>query len=61
MNYEHSNGKVVLTTSGEARDDTSISLVWMVITNTGLILGLQPANERHRYKVTPSLIGWVQT
>ena len=24
----------------------------------GLILGLQPANERRRYKVTPSLIGW---
>ena len=28
---------------------------------TGLILGLRPANERRRYKVTPSLIGWVQT
>ena len=33
-------------------------------TNTvvaGLILGLRPANERRRYKVTPSLIGWAQT
>ena len=29
--------------------------------NTGLILGLRPANERHRYKVTPPLIVWVQT
>ena len=28
---------------------------------TGLILGLCPANERRRYKVTPSLIGWAQT
>ena len=28
---------------------------------SGLILGLHPANERHRYKVTPSLIGWAQT
>ena len=28
---------------------------------TGLILGLRPANERRRYKVTPSLIGWAQT
>ena len=28
--------------------------------DTGLILGLRPANER-RYKVTPSLIGWAQT
>ena len=27
----------------------------------GLILGLRPANERRRYKVTPSLIGWEQT
>ena len=26
-----------------------------------LILGLHPANEWRRYKVTPSLIGWVQT
>ena len=27
---------------------------------SGLILGLHPANERHRYKVMASLIGWVQ-
>ena len=26
----------------------------------GLILGLRPANERHRYKVTQSLIGWAK-
>ena len=30
-------------------------------TNTGLILGLHPANERRRYFVTTSLIGWAQT
>ena len=30
-------------------------------TCTGLILGLHPANERRRYKVTASLIGWAQT
>ena len=29
--------------------------------NTGLILGLHPASDRRRYKVTPSLIGWAQT
>ena len=28
---------------------------------SGLILDLRPANERRRYKVTPSLIGWAQT
>ena len=28
---------------------------------TGLILGLLPANEIRRYKVTPSIIGWAQT
>ena len=32
-----------------------------VVTLAGLILGLRPANERRRYKVTPSLIGWAQT
>ena len=31
------------------------------INNTGLILGLRPANERRCYKVMPSLIGWAQT
>ena len=29
-------------------------------TLTWLILGLRTANERRRYKVTPSLIGWAQ-
>ena len=28
---------------------------------TGLIPGLRPANEKRRYEVTPSLIGWAQT
>ena len=28
---------------------------------SGLILGLRLANERRRYKITPSLIGWAQT
>ena len=28
--------------------------------NAGLILGLRPVNERRRYFVTTSLIGWVQ-
>ena len=27
----------------------------------GLILGLHTANERRRYRVPPSLIGWAQT
>ena len=28
---------------------------------TRLILCVHQANKRHRYKITPSLIGWVQT
>ena len=28
---------------------------------SGLILGLRPANERRRYKVMLSLIGWAKT
>ena len=38
--------------TGDRRQDDGI---------TGLILGLRPANERRRYIVTPSLIGWAQT
>ena len=34
---------------------------WDHIMYTGLILGLRPANERRRYKVTLSLMGWAQT
>ena len=30
-------------------------------TYSRLILGLRPANDRRRYKVMPSLIGWAQT
>ena len=31
-----------------------------MIGDTGMILGLRPANERRRYFVTTSLIGWAQ-
>ena len=31
------------------------------VAKCGLILGLRPANERRRYKETPSLIAWAQT
>ena len=31
-----------------------------MLLTAGLILGLRPANERCRYNVTPSLIGWAQ-
>ena len=40
---------------------SSISGFGYQSTYTGPILGLYPANERCRYKVTPSLIGWAQT
>ena len=39
----------------------SIAMIVEVLTIPGLLLGLLPANERRRYKVTPSLIGWAQT
>ena len=32
----------------------------MLLAIAGLILGLRPANERRRYFVTTSLIGWAQ-
>ena len=39
-----------------------IDISLMVLLSFGrLILGLQPANERLRHKVTSSLIGWAHT
>ena len=39
----------------------AVSFGSLTPTSPGLILGLRPANERRRYKVTLSLIGWAQT
>ena len=36
-------------------------ILWILNTNPWLILGLRPANERRRFKVTASLIGGAQT
>ena len=37
------------------------ALLDFVTSDSGLILGLCLANERRRYKVTPSVTGWAQT
>ena len=35
--------------------------VFMVLWYSGIILGMDSANERRRYIVTPPLIGWAHT
>ena len=40
--------------------ESLLKLIIRVCLNTGLILGLHPANERQRYFVTMSLIGCAQ-
>ena len=40
---------------------TSEIAILIYIHYAGLILGLCPANERRRYFVTTSLIGWTHT
>ena len=52
--FPHVTVSVAKCKTGNLIDDISLS-------NSGLILGLRPANERRRYKVTPSLIGWAPT
>ena len=37
------------------------SVIYDMMIYSELILGLRSANERRRYKVTPSLIGWTKT
>ena len=40
----------------------TIIRLWLIYpTSTGIILCMRPANERRRYSVTSSLIGWVLT
>ena len=41
-----------------SRDESTFvqAMAW-----SGPILGLRPANERRRYFVTTSLVGWAQT
>ena len=39
----------------------SSAVMVLTVLHTGLTLDLHPANERRRYIVTPSLIGWAQT
>ena len=46
----HTGGTLMVTAAGILR-----------LGSTGMILGLCPANERRRYFVTISLIGWAQT
>ena len=48
-------------TNGNHRDEPSYSTGAVNVPDTGLILGLRPANERRRYKVTPSLNGLAQS
>ena len=40
-----------------------VAIMWItkLASYQGLILTLQPASDRRRYKVTPSLIDWTQT
>ena len=40
---------------------SGLTILIYIQLNTELILGLRPTNERRRYFVTTSLIGWAQT
>ena len=42
-------------------DSSRAVVVCTTLMYAGLILGLRTANERRRYEVTQSLIGWAQT
>ena len=51
----------IMITFFASPDDRMHSFHWNYDAIAGLILGLRPANERRRYKVTPPLIGLAQT
>ena len=50
MNFSNMDTRMVVPVLGD-----------MCHCDTGLIVGLHPANERCHYEITPSLIGWAQT
>ena len=52
--------RLFCTNPSISKDNSSQALIYQAYKERGLILGLRPANERRRYKVTPSLIGWAQ-
>ena len=53
LSFTDKNMAADIVTTLRAR--ASAAMIW-----TGVILGLRPANERHCYIVTASLIGWAQ-
>ena len=59
-----SDYKISPYSCGSSLTERKIFTRWSFLYNaisSGLILGLRPANERQRYIVMTSLIGWVQT
>ena len=57
----HANGLLWPRTPVHWKRDSPAKCKFHAAPSTRLILGLRPANEKRRYKVTPSLIGWAQT
>ena len=53
----------ILTIASGATSDDKGAIITTSVFNaySGLILSLRPTNERRRYFVTTSLIGWTQT
>ena len=56
QSWHHDNSQLSVT-----KHSNTQPCAYLMESTTGLILGLRPANERCRYKVTASLIGWAQT
>ena len=59
-NNDFLSGKFTLKRHLQTVRNFAQATVWSQAIS-GLILGLRPYNEKHHYKVTPSLIGCVQT
>ena len=66
--YTESGPRIFQENSKKQRSTLWLLMPWLLCHQVnssngivGLILGLRPANERRRYFVTTSLIGWAQT
>ena len=69
-NYTYKLNVGMVTTDGKYHITKNVLYIWLLRAHTitpkvallsRMTLGLRPVNERRRYKVTPSLIGWAKT
>ena len=59
--YFTGTGAIILPSASESTLKNTDIEIYLYTTTTGIIFCMRPANERRRYNVTSSLIGWAHS